>query len=59
MGCPVSRLTLLFFGAAKDSGSSRNGHRRDNPSLFRLARQRPSEKSAAPPAGSIYFINFY
>jgi hypothetical protein len=28
--CPVPRLTLLFFGAAKTSGSSRNGGRRDN-----------------------------
>lgn len=41
-GCPVSRLTLLFFGVAKSSGSSRNVTRRDSPTVIKIARQRPN-----------------
>jgi len=41
-GCPVPRLTLLFFDAAKGySGSSKNGHRRDNRTTFFHASRKP------------------
>src|ERR1035438_6859771 len=43
LDCPVPRLTLLFFGAAKGcSGSSKNGHRRDSLPTFGRASQRPN-----------------